>query len=71
MRSEVSALGHDPDFLIFVVIDSESDYLPPREVRSQCTPAWLHRCNFDERDLEARYGQEVRAACARLVSRFS
>ncbi|AGU51771.1 hypothetical protein VAPA_1c47040 [Variovorax paradoxus B4] len=41
LRFEVSRLDHDPDFMLFVGVASESDHLPPHELRSQCAPAWL------------------------------
>ena len=68
---EVSRLDHDPDFTLFVAIASESDHLPPHELRSQCAPAWLEQCDREARELEVLHRQQVRAACARLVGRFS
>lgn len=71
LRFDVSRLDHDPDFTLFVAIASESDHLPPKELRSQCAPAWLAQCDREARELEAFHLQQVRAACARLVDRFS
>jgi hypothetical protein len=71
LKFEVSRLDHDPDFMLFVGLASESDHLPPHELRSQCAPAWLERCDREVLELEALNGQRVRAACARLVGRFS
>ena len=71
LRFEVSRLDHDPYFTLFVAITSESDHLPPHELRSQCSPAWLEQCDYEARELEVLHRQQVRAACARLVDRFS
>ena len=71
LRFEVSRLDHDPDFTLFVAIASESDHLPPHELRSQCAPAWLEQADYEARELEVLHRQQVRAACARLVDRFS
>ncbi|RSZ24078.1 DUF2489 domain-containing protein [Variovorax beijingensis] len=71
LRFEVSRLDHDRDFTLFVAIASESDHLPPHELRSQCASAWLEQCDREARELEVLHRQQVRAACARLVGRFS
>jgi hypothetical protein len=71
LRFDVSRLDHDPDFTLFVAIESESDHLPSNELRSQCAPAWLQQCDREARELEVFYRQDVCAACARLLSRFS
>ena len=71
LRFEVSRLDHDPDFTLFVAVASESDHLPPHELRSQCAPAWIEQCDREARELEVLHRQQVRAACARLVDRFS
>lgn len=71
LRFDVSWLDHDPDFMLFVAIESESDHLPPHEIRNRCTPAWLEQCDSEAREIETFYRQQVRVACARLVGRFS
>lgn len=71
LRFEVSRLDHDPNFTLFVAIASESDHLPPHELRSQCAPAWVEQCDREAREIEVLHRQQVRAACARLVDRFS
>lgn len=68
---EVSRLDHDPAFTLFVAIASELDHLPPHELRGQCAKAWLEQCDLEARELEVLHRQQVRAACARLVDRFS
>ncbi len=71
LRFEVLRLDHDPDFSLFVAIASESDHLPPHELRSRCALAWLEQCDREARELEVLHRQQVRNACARLVARFS
>jgi len=70
LRFDVSRLDHDPDFMLFVAIASESDHLPSQELRSQCAAAWLEQCDSEALGLEALYRSQVRAACTRLVGRF-
>jgi hypothetical protein len=38
LRTLVSPLDQDPDFMLFVAIDSESDHLPGREQRQHWPP---------------------------------
>lgn len=71
MRSAVSPHDHDPDFLLFVAIDSESDHLPGNEARGHCSQAWLEQCDEEAGELEALYGPGVREACAVLITRFA
>lgn len=71
LRFEVSRLDNDPDFTLFVAIASDSDHLPPDELRGQCAKAWLKKCDREARELEVLHRQQVRAACARLADRFS
>lgn len=71
LRFDVSRLDHDPDFTLFAAVASAADHLPPHELRSQCAPTWLEQCDREACELEALHRQQVRAACARLVGRFS
>lgn len=71
LRALVSQLDHDPDFMLFVAIDSESDHLPGVEQREHCAPEWLDQCDREARELETFWIAQVRTACAALVTRFS
>ena len=71
MRTLVSRLDHDPDFLLFVAIDSQSDHLPGTAQREQCSAEWLAECDQEVSDLEAAWTSRVRDACDVLVKRFS
>jgi len=71
LLTAVSKLDHDPDFMLFVAIDSESDHIPVREVRAMSTEEWLAKCDREAQQLEEQYEAEVKIACERLVERFS
>jgi len=66
-----SNVDHDPDFMLFIAIDSESDHFPPLEVRAMCSDSWLTECDQEASRLESFYESEVKAACVRLIERFS
>lgn len=68
---KVSRTGHDADFLIFVVVDSDTDHIPNVGARAMCAQTWLDRCDNEVKEVEEFYGQEVDAACKKLVERFS
>ena len=71
LRTLVSPLDHDPDFMLFVAIDSESDHLPGREQRQHCASEWLDRCDSEAVALEHRWLGSVRPACEVLIRRFT
>jgi hypothetical protein len=66
----VSNIAHDPDFLLFVAIDSQSDHIPSSTARSMCSESWLAECDREAERLESFYESEVKAACTRLFERF-
>lgn len=57
----VSPKGHD--FLIFVVVDSETDRLPNTGARAFCAQSWLEQCDNEVKEVETFYGQTIDAAC--------
>jgi hypothetical protein len=71
LRHSVSEDGRDPDFMIFLAIDSETDHLPPEQARESCTQAWLAKCDQEAKEVEAFYQDDVRSACENLLRRFS
>ncbi len=71
LRTSVCSLDHDPDFMLFVGIDSESDHLPGRQQRELCSPEWLDQCDREARELESHWIGLVRPACHVLIKRFS
>lgn len=60
----------DPDFTLFVAINSETDHLPSESTRSLCAAAWLNQCDRELAEVERVYGSSVKAACERLVARY-
>lgn len=70
LRFQASDDEHDPDFLIFVAIDSETDHLPAPHARPLCAQAWLEACDAQERAAEAFYRDAVRQACHKLIQRY-
>ena len=60
----------DPDFGLFVAIDSETDHLPAATARPLCSSAWLDQCDRELAEIEKFYGSNINSACERLVARF-
>lgn len=71
LRFNVSALDHDPDFMLFVAIDSQTNHLPSAEARAGCSQSWLDQCDGETNELEDTYAVQVASACERLIARFS
>ena len=68
---EVSLAGHDADFVIFLVVESDTDHIPNFGARAMCAQTWLDQCDNEVKEVEEFYGQEVDAACEKLVERFT
>jgi hypothetical protein len=68
---EVSQTGHDEDFIVFTVIESETDHMPKSSVRAICAQSWIDQCDNEIREVEEFYGKRVDSACTRLIERFS
>jgi hypothetical protein len=71
LRSRVSSLDHDPDFLPFVEIDSETDDLPVGNLRQHWASDALVSKDQKIQAAEAFYHGVAFAACERLLVRFS
>jgi len=71
LRTSVGAADFDPDFMVIVAIDSESDHLPNPSARAVASVEWLTQSAIEERELEKQYAAQVHAACERLVQRFA
>lgn len=71
LGSVASPQDHDPDFMLFVGIDSTSDHLPGLDQRPHCSAAWLEQCDKEAHELEAHWAAEVHAACDVLMARYS
>jgi hypothetical protein len=70
LRHNVSADGRDADFQLFLVIDSETDHLPPSSALADCSETWLEKCAQEEREVAAFYKSSIQAACKRLLERY-
>ena len=60
----------DNDFVVFDAVDSETDALPIGSARQHWEPAALHREDEKIEHAEAKYRDEVVAACRNLINRF-
>lgn len=66
----VHDVSHDPDFVIFVAIDSETDHLPLGRVRELWSPDVLMEKDRELAAYELRVKKEALAACQVLITRF-
>jgi len=71
LRHVVSEDGLDPDFMIFVAIDSETDHLPSEQTRQYCEATWLAKCDQEAVEVASFYRESVRVACETLLRRFA
>lgn len=67
---DVSADDLDPDFSIFVVIDSDTDHLPIGDERQLWSENALVEKDEEIRKIKAFYKDDVVQACTRLILRF-
>ena len=71
LRSEVGGLGdRDSDFDAFVVIESETDYLPLEEQRARWSPSALERLAPEFERTEEWAAAFAPDACKRIIARF-
>lgn len=69
LRHDVRA-DDDPDFLMFVGIDSESDGFPIGESRSLWDAAALSVADQQREAFEARFREAALEAAARLIAKY-
>jgi hypothetical protein len=53
----------NPDFLLFAATDSETDHLPARNMRSQCSQSWLEACDREASEVAEIHAEAFSAAC--------
>ncbi|MCB8979707.1 MAG: hypothetical protein H6657_20040 [Ardenticatenaceae bacterium] len=70
LRGEVTEGQFDPDFTLFIGIDSETDALPVGDERQFWADSVLLEKDKEIRRLEDFYRDNVVAACKVLISRF-
>jgi hypothetical protein len=70
LQSRISSRDHDPDFLPFVAIDSETDHLPVGDVRQYWAADALARVDHEIQAAEAFHRDQAIEACERLLVRL-
>lgn len=60
----------DPDFLVFVGIDSQTDHFPLGEERGRWDPAALARLDAERRRAEAGLRGRAEPACRGLIRKY-
>ena len=62
--------AHDPDFITFVAVDSETDHLPVDSERANWSTEALARKDTEIAQAEKLYEEDVFLACRKLIERF-
>jgi hypothetical protein len=70
LRFKVCDDSFDSDFLRFVAIDSETDHLPIGREREHWGADALAKKDKEIKAAEEIYGEDVLAACRKLIQRF-
>jgi hypothetical protein len=60
----------DPDFFIFIHVDSETDHLPVDEERGNWSKEALERKDIEIAEAEALFKEPVVEGCRRIIDRF-
>ena len=68
-RFDVGA-EHDPDFVFFVGVDSETDHLPVGDVRQRWSPDVMRAKDDELRDFEASVRDEAFRVCRSLIQKY-
>ena len=55
------------DFLLFAAIDSETDHLPAKHMRAQCSASWLQACDREAAEVAAMHADAAHSACDRIL----
>jgi hypothetical protein len=69
LRYDVGAES-DPDFIMFVAIDSETDHLPIGTVRREWTPDALEAKDREIREYEERSREEAYNAARNILKKY-
>ena len=62
--------AHDPDFITFTGVDSETDHLPVDAERANWSAEALERKDAEIAYAEKTYREDVFLACRKLIERF-
>jgi hypothetical protein len=71
LKYEVSDDDFDPDFMLFVAIDTETDHIPVGKLRDSCSVSWLEKCDNEIEKVKEFYHKQLVKACEKLISRFT
>jgi hypothetical protein len=71
LRAVETGADHDPDFQLFVAIDSETDHLPSTSARDASSKARLEECDAEAKEVESHYSAAIVEACMRLEERYT
>jgi len=71
LHSEVGGVGdHDPDFMAFLAIVSDTDHLPLPAQRHRWASSALERLAPEFKEVEEWAGTFAPAACKSIIARF-
>jgi hypothetical protein len=71
LQSKVGGLGdHDPDFVAFLAIVSDTDHLPLHAQRPRWAPSALERLAPEFKDVEEWVSTFAPDACKSIIARF-
>jgi hypothetical protein len=70
LQAPLEAPDFNPDFVVLVAIDFESDHLPNALGKLMASDAWLASTTAEERELQQRHREEVLSACERILARY-
>lgn len=62
---------HDPDFVFFIGLDSETDHLPIGDVRQHWNPEVLRAKDAELAAHEAKVRERTFEVCQRLIEKYS
>ena len=71
LQFDVTRKDHDPDFMPFEGVYSETDCIPEGLLRQRCSPSFLDTCNSDLEKIKETFNKQIKEACDRLITRFS
>jgi hypothetical protein len=69
--SEFTSEYHDPDFVFFIAVDSETDHFPAEKVRQYCSARFLKKCAEELSGYKTRCSADLMEACDVLIQRFA
>ena len=67
---EITNQDHDPDFIAFIGIDSESDHIPLGKVREKWSSEGLKKMDIELLEIEDHYRTWALEACTKIIARF-